>query len=44
MAKPIPQRAMSKELDLDRKLSVPQQTTNGKKDIIQVLEAQADEM
>jgi hypothetical protein len=43
MAKPIPQRAMSKELDLDGKLSVPQQT-NGKKDIIQVLESQADEM
>ncbi|RKU45391.1 hypothetical protein DL546_004317 [Coniochaeta pulveracea] len=43
MVKPVPQRAMSKELDLDGKLSVPQQT-NGKKDIIQVLEAQADEM
>jgi 2-isopropylmalate synthase len=43
LAKPIPQRAVSKELDLDGTLSVPRQA-NGKKDIIQALEAQADEM
>jgi hypothetical protein len=34
---------VSKELDLDGTLSVPRQA-NGKKDIIQALEAQADEM
>lgn len=47
LAKPVPERAMSRELDLnlDGSLSVPKQA-NGQKgtDIIQALEAQADEM
>lgn len=44
VAKPIPQRAMSKEFDLDGNRLTPPPPTNGQRDIIQALEAQADEM
>lgn len=45
MVKPIPQRGVSKELDLNGNLAPPQpKDGHGQRDIIQALEEQADEM
>ncbi|KAH8907834.1 2-isopropylmalate synthase [Coniochaeta sp. PMI_546] len=44
LAKPIPQRSMSREFDLDTHDSETQANGHGKVDIIQRLEDQADEM